>query len=63
VMTETAMVSWAAAELGGAKLGDARLNRRLVQVAERLGGATDGQHSGGLRGLGGDPGGLPVAGP
>ena len=36
-MTETAVVSWAAAELGGAKLGDARLNRRLVRVAERLG--------------------------
>ena len=30
-MTETA------AELGGANLGDARLNRRLVRVAERLG--------------------------
>ena len=36
-MTETAAVSWAAAELGGANLGDARLNRRLVRVAERLG--------------------------
>ena len=36
-MTETATVSWAAAELGGANLGDARLNRRLVRVAERLG--------------------------
>ena len=36
-MTETTAVSWAAAELGGAKLGDARLNRRLVRVAERLG--------------------------
>ena len=35
-MTETAGVSWAVAELGGAKLGDARLNRRLVRVAERL---------------------------
>lgn len=34
---ETAEVSWAAAELGGADLGDARLNRRLVRVAERLG--------------------------
>ena len=32
-----ATVSWAVAELGGAKLGDARLNRRLVRVAERLG--------------------------
>ncbi|MBK8753810.1 MAG: IS4 family transposase [Candidatus Competibacteraceae bacterium] len=30
-------VSWAAAELGGANLGDTRLNRRLVRVAERLG--------------------------
>jgi hypothetical protein len=39
VMTETVAVavSWAVAELGGAKLGDARLNRRLVRVAERLG--------------------------
>lgn len=39
VMTETVTVamSWAVAELGGAKLGDARLNRRLVRVAERLG--------------------------
>jgi len=37
VMTETAAVSWAAAELGRANLGDARLNRRLVRVAERLG--------------------------
>lgn len=36
-MTETAAVSWAAAELGGANLGDARLNQRLVRVAERLG--------------------------
>ena len=36
-MTETAGVSWAAVELGGANLGDARLNRRLVRVAERLG--------------------------
>jgi len=38
-MTETVAVavSWAVAELGGAKLGDARLNRRLVRVAERLG--------------------------
>ena len=36
-MTETTAVSWAAAELGGAKLGDARLNRRLVRVVERLG--------------------------
>ena len=36
-MTETAAVRWAAAELGGANLGDARLNRRLVRVAERLG--------------------------
>ena len=34
-MTETAGVSWAAVELGGANLGDARLNRRLVRVAER----------------------------
>ncbi|MDS4040148.1 MAG: transposase DNA-binding-containing protein [Candidatus Competibacter sp.] len=31
-MTETA-----AAELGGAKLGDARLSRRLMRVAKRLG--------------------------
>ena len=30
-------MSWAAVELGGANLGDARLNRRLVRVAERLG--------------------------
>ncbi len=36
-MTETVVVSWAAAELGGANLGDARLNRRLVPVAEGLG--------------------------
>jgi hypothetical protein len=36
-MTETVAVSWAAAELGGASLGDARLKRRLVRVAERLG--------------------------
>ncbi|MFO1371528.1 MAG: IS4 family transposase [Candidatus Competibacteraceae bacterium] len=36
-MTETAAVSWAAAELGGVNLGDTRLNRRLVRVAERLG--------------------------
>ncbi len=36
-MTERARASWAAAELGGANLGDARLNRRLVRVAERLG--------------------------
>ncbi len=36
-MTETAAVSWAEAELGGANLGDARLNRRLVRVVERLG--------------------------
>ena len=36
-MTEMAAVSWAAAELGGAKLGDVRLSRRLVRVAERLG--------------------------
>lgn len=39
VMTETVAVavSWAVAELGRATLGDARLNRRLVRVAERLG--------------------------
>jgi hypothetical protein len=36
-MTETVAVNCAAAELGGAKLGDARPNRRLVRVAERLG--------------------------
>ena len=51
-MTETAAVSWAAAELGGANLGDARLNRRLVRVAERPGGTARCQYSGGLRGLG-----------
>ncbi len=34
---ETVEVGWAAAELGGADLGDARLNRRLVRMAERLG--------------------------
>lgn len=33
----TATVSWAAAELGGAELGDVRLSRRRVRVAERLG--------------------------
>ena len=37
-MADTVAVSWAAAELGGANLGDARLNRRLVRVAEHLGG-------------------------
>lgn len=31
-MTDTVAVSWAAAELGGAKLGDARLNRRLARA-------------------------------
>ncbi len=36
-MTATATVSWAATELAGADLGDARLNRRLVRVAEQLG--------------------------
>ena len=36
-MTDTAAVSWAAAELAGADLGDARLNRRVVRVAEQLG--------------------------
>ena len=36
-MVETAAASWAVAELGGANLGDARLSRRLVRVAERLG--------------------------
>jgi len=36
-MVETAAASWAAVELGGANLGDARLNRRLVRVAKRLG--------------------------
>ena len=34
---EAETVNWAAAELAGADLGDARLNRRLVRVAERLG--------------------------
>jgi hypothetical protein len=34
---DTATVSWAATERAGADWGDARLNRRLVQVAERLG--------------------------
>lgn len=34
---DMATVGWAATELAGADLGDARLNRRLVQVAERLG--------------------------
>ena len=36
-MTETVAVSGAAAEWGGANLGDTRLNRRRVRVAERLG--------------------------
>lgn len=36
-MTETAVVSWAVKELAGVDFGDARLNRRLVRVAERLG--------------------------
>jgi hypothetical protein len=36
-MTATVTVSWAATELAGADLGDARLNRRLVRVAEQLG--------------------------
>jgi len=36
-MTERAVVSWAVKELAGVDLGDARLNRRLVRVAERLG--------------------------
>lgn len=36
-MIDTATVGWAAMDLAGADLGDARLNRRLVQVAERLG--------------------------
>jgi hypothetical protein len=35
--TVAVAVSWAVAELGGAELGDARLNRRLGRVAERLG--------------------------
>ena len=37
VITDTVAVSWAATELAGADLGDARLNRRLVRVAEQLG--------------------------
>ena len=37
MITDTVTVSWAAAELAGADLGDARLNRRLVRVAEQLG--------------------------
>src|SRR5512134_3490637 len=36
-MTDTAAVSWAVVELASADLGDARLNRRLVRVAEQLG--------------------------
>ena len=36
-MMETVVESWAEVELGRANLGDARLNRRLVQVAKRLG--------------------------
>ena len=36
-MMEMAGVSWAAVGLGGANLGDARLNRRLARVAEHLG--------------------------
>ena len=36
-MMEAETVNWAAAELASADLGDARLNRRLVRVAERLG--------------------------
>ena len=36
-MTERAVVSWAVKELAGVDLGDARLNRRLVRVVERLG--------------------------
>jgi hypothetical protein len=36
-MTDTAAVSWAAEELASVDLGDARLNRRLVRVAEQLG--------------------------
>lgn len=36
-MTDTAAVRWAAAELAGAALGDARRNRRVVRVAEQLG--------------------------
>ena len=35
-MMDTATVNWTARELAGADLGDTRLNRRLVQVAERL---------------------------
>src|SRR5512143_2549482 len=37
VITDTVAVSWAAVELAGANLGDARLNRRLVRIAEQLG--------------------------
>src|SRR5512143_37187 len=37
VITDTVAVSWAATELAGADLGDARLNRRLLRVAGQLG--------------------------
>jgi hypothetical protein len=55
VMAETAALSGAAVELASADPRDARLNRRLVRVAEQLGAARR-QHSGGQRGLGGDRG-------
>ena len=45
----------AASGVGQGELGDARLNRRLVRVAERLG-RNRRQHSGGLRRLGRNPG-------
>ena len=53
---EMAMTTWAMEEFCGAKLGDGRLNLRLIklatdQVGNTLCRQTDGQHSRGVPGL------------
>lgn len=55
------MMSWVAQD-GGIELGDARRTRRLIKFGGRFINPTDRQYSLGERRLGGDQGGLPVAG-
>ncbi len=61
-MIDTATVGWAAMDLAGADLGDARLNRRLVQVAERPGAHPGASIPVACGGWARDPGGVSVVG-
>jgi hypothetical protein len=55
--------NWAREEFEAIDLGDKRLDERLKTLADRdFGGQARGEHSWGVRGPGGNGGGVPAAG-